>query len=225
MGSGNLVNVILEMVGPVNENFFPFSIIIPAAIAVALVIGIVYAFTKPGEKTSAALKVILGSVYLYAGAQILAGIGLMGPVAIEGAVSMWVIGGFLFYSLRKGSFVFSLPAEWDLKILSLYFIVHGLVLYPIVELLFGYGWPTMVFIGAECPTTILLIGLLIGSIRKVNTVVATFLFLFAAIWGSYVGFNGFLPDVFYGLAGIAGLAMVVKYKFIPRYAKRQAVRG
>lgn len=217
----NLVDVILSMVGPLNEKLFPFSLIIPAVIAVALISGIILVFVKPGDmKRSRRFTVILGLVYIFAGASILAGIDKMGLAAFEGAFSMWVIAFILFYSLRSKSFFFSLPAELDLKIISLYLIIHGLVLYPVVELLAGFRWPTMVLIGAECPTTILLIGLLIGSIKRVNTVLMTILCLFAAIWGGYVALNGFLPDGFYSLAGILGLIMVLKYKMLTKSSQR-----
>lgn len=211
MGNKEMVDAMISMFERINTDFYPFSIIIPAIFAVFLTSTIIWSFLRPGLKISSVLKTGLGIIYVYAGSTIIAGIPELGIGGIGGAVMMWIIAGFIFASLKSKDFIFSFPKEWDLRILSVYFILHGLFFYPIIELILGYRWPGLIFIGQECPTTILLIGLLIGSIKKTNRILMLILSLFAFIWGGYVSISGAAFDWLYSLAGLTGFIMTTKY--------------
>ena len=69
----------------------------------------------------------------------------------------------------------------------------------------------MVFFGAECPTTISLIGLFIGSIPKVNKPLFILISLNAIITGGSVAMSGATFDYLYAVSGILGLLMMIIY--------------
>ena len=98
----------------------------------------------------------------------------------------------------------------EISLLSYFLMIFGLFLYPIVEVLTGFPWPDMVFFGAECPTTIFLIGLFINATPRTNKLLLAIVSINAVYTGFSFGFGGFPVDVFYGLAGLIGLYVLIK---------------
>jgi len=102
-----------------------------------------------------------------------------------------------------------IPEKKYLKILSWSLIFAGIFLYPVLELILGFTYPRMVFFGAECPTTISLIGLFIGSISKVNKPLFVLISLNAIMTGASIAISGGTFDYLYALAGIIGIIMII----------------
>ena len=131
--------------------------------------------------------------------------------AIIGAVALWSVSVFLILDIIFKWTEIKLSKKMPLKIISLFFIFAGIFLYPLLEITFGFTYPKMVFFGAECPTTISLIGIFIGSIPKVNKPLFILISLNAIFVGFSVALNGATFDYFYGLAGISGILMMTIY--------------
>ena len=72
----------------------------------------------------------------------------------------------------------------------------------------GFTYPRIIFFGAECPTTISLIGILIGSIPKVNKLLFILISVSAIFIGFSVAINGATFDYLLGLAGVLGILML-----------------
>mgnify|MGYP000120724792 CR=1 FL=1 len=206
---------LLNFIGQFNEKFFPWSIIIPG-----ILIGIAFNFVwlvyaHPSKTVNVALKSFIGIVYVIAGLETYS-ITLFVSIEVfylAGAIIMWVVAVLFFMDifLGKTDFNFSQMISKDVKIISLLLILWGTLIYPVVECLLGFTWPGMVFFGAECPTTIFVIGLLIGSIPKTNKIIYVFLCIGAVFSGGVFGFQGAWFDIAYFASGIIGLIMFLKY--------------
>ena len=206
------VEAILQGIAALNTKLGVFAYLIPAVFTL-VVIYLYYQCTQnPGRKTSARLMNALGVVYLYAGLTILAGIQVMGAsLAIAGAVALWLIALLLFLDARFFWTEVRTPNNPDLKVISLLLMVTGIFLYPLVEIALGFIMPRMVLFGAECPTTIFLIGLLIGAIPKTNKPLLVIASINALIVGFSIATHGAPFDYLYGLAGLLGVLMTIKY--------------
>ena len=98
-------------------------------------------------------------------------------------------------------------------------MVTGMLLYPLVEISLGMIWPNMVLFGAECPTTIFLIGLLISATPQTNKLFIAILAVNAIYTGGSFALMGFPVDFLYAFSGIIGLIVIITYwkqiKFLP----------
>ena len=78
-------------------------------------------------------------------------------------------------------------------------------------MILGFTWPRMVLFGAECPTTIFLIGFLLSTFPRTNKILLIVVSLNAIITGTSVAINGAAFDYLYALAGVLGIIMMTKY--------------
>ena len=69
-----------------------------------------------------------------------------------------------------------------------------------------------VFFGAECPSMIFAIGLLIDSIPQVNKVIYIVLSIGGIISGGTFSMLGATFDIAYFASGVCGLLMLIKYR-------------
>ncbi|NOY10140.1 MAG: hypothetical protein GXP33_15005 [Spirochaetes bacterium] len=206
------VDNILKGIVKANTAMGPFSLIIPAVSAAAVILLLLYCYKNKGRRGSAALTGFLAVIYIFSGGTILAGSGEMGSVmAWTGAAALWLVALLLVLDMVFHWTVIRLPERKDLKVISIFFMTAGIILYPLLEMLLGFTWPRMVFFSAECPTTIFLIGLFIGSIPKVNKPLFILVSVNAVFTGLSVAINGAPFDYLYALAGLAGIVMMGKY--------------
>lgn len=205
------VENILEGIVNLNVAMGPFAVIIPLFFAIAVIVLLLYCYKNPGRKSSAALMGSLAVIYVFSGWTIFTGRNEMGTtMAMAGAVGLWTVALLLVLDVIFHWTEVRWPVRLDLRILSISFMVAGLFLYPLLEVGLGFTWPRMVLFGAECPTTIFLIGLFIGSIPKVNKPLFVIASLNAIATGLSVAVNGAPFDYLYALAGVAGVTMLIK---------------
>jgi len=205
------VEGMLRAIVKLNTMMGPFAVIIPALFATIVILLLLYCYKNPGKKSSTALIGSLGVIYTFSGWTIIAGKDEMGSaVAWGGAIALWLVALLLIIDAIFHWTEVHWPERLDLKVLSVSFMGAGIFLYPLLEMGLGFTWPRMVLFGAECPTTIFLIGLFIGSIPKVNKPLFVIVSLNAIATGFSVAMNGAPFDYLYALAGIAGTAMIVK---------------
>jgi len=205
------VERILQGVVKLNTMMGPFAVIIPVFFAIVVILLLLYCYKNPGRKSSTALMGSLAVVYLFSGWTIFAGKNEMGTAtALSGAIALWFVALLLVFDMIFHWTEVRWPERFDLKVLSISFMVAGIFLYPLLEMALGFTWPRMVLFGAECPTTIFLIGLFIGSIPKVNKPLFVIVSLNAIATGGSVAMNGAPFDYLYALAGVAGIIMIIK---------------
>ena len=206
------VENMLRGIARLNTQMGIFAYLIPAAFALVVIYEYIDAIKKPGKQTSARLLATLALIYVYSGFTIASGVEEMGAsVAWAGAIALWAIAFILILDIVFHWTEVRLPDQPDLKILSLVLMVAGIFLYPLLEIALGFVMPHMVLFGAECPTTIFLIGLFIGSIPKTNKLLLTIASINALIVGLSVATHGAPFDYLYAFAGLIGLLMLLKY--------------
>ncbi len=206
------VDAILRAVEKLNTQMGLFAVIIPLLFAVIVVLLLLYCYRNPGRKSSRALIGSLAVIYVFSGWTIFAGRSEMGTTeALVGAIALWFVAFLLIIDTIFHWTEVRWPERFDLKVFSVFFMVAGIFIYPLLEMILGFKWPDMVLFGAECPTTIFLIGLFIGSIPRVNKPLFVIISLNAIATGGSVAMNGAPFDYLYALAGVVGIVMIVKY--------------
>jgi len=210
------VEQILEGIVWFNEKMGIWSFILPILFAVAVLYQLYRSYKKPSVKNSRILLGIYAIIYVFAGYSIYIEKDFMDyQAAIIGSIALWSISFFLILDIIFKWTQIKVSENKSLRYISLFFIFGGIFLYPLVEIATGFTYPRMVFFGAECPTTISLIGLFIGSIPKVNKPLFVIISLNAMFTGISVAIYGATFDYFYGLAGIFGtLLMIIYFKSI-----------
>ncbi|MHA1207992.1 MAG: DUF6064 family protein [Candidatus Freyarchaeota archaeon] len=212
----NPLDKLLGLIGVYNQRFFPFSIILPVLLATSALVLTYYCFVRPGERSSKVMKIFLGILYGVAGLETFSAF-LFGATDISyivGAVIMWIFSTLFLLDIFWKETEFKLPHPKDLLIISLTLIVWGIFVYPLTEWLLGFTWPGMVFFGAECPSTIFTIGLLVGALPKVNKMLFALLSIGAIVSGGFFSFLGATFDIAYFASGVVGLLMLTKYRKI-----------
>ncbi len=195
-----------------NEKLGIWSFIIPIIFALSVLISLFFAYTNPNKKNTKIVLGIYAIIYLFSGYSIFIGKDFMGlKVALGGAIGLWFVCFMLILDIIFKWTVIQLSEDKFLRIVSLFLILGGIFLYPIVEILTGFTYPRMVFFGAECPTTISLIGIFIGSVPKINRPLFIIISLNAIFTGLSVAISGAVFDYFYAFSGIMGIIVIIVY--------------
>ena len=212
-GKGFLEHL-LEQIGQYNQMFFPFSLILPSILALMAILLVLFRFIRPGSRGNGLMNSFLALLYAIAGLETFYPT-FLGEVKVEyisGAVIMWIFSSLFVWDIFHQKTDFRLSPRTDLKVLSLLLMSYGIFIYPLVEWALGFTWPRMVFFGAECPSTIFAIGLLIGSIPRVNKAIYIALSIGAIISGGTFSMLGATFDIAYFASGVCGLLMLIRYR-------------
>jgi hypothetical protein len=220
--SPEVVDKVLEMSERINKDFFPFSLLIPVVLVTVSYILIFYCYRNPGMKSSNYLKVFLTLVYIISSFEILLGTSSYDlAFSLVGTLAMWSVSGLLLLDIywNKTHFIFRFNEYRIARMLGIGLILTGTLIYPIVEILTGFVWPQMVLFGAECPTTIFLIGLFLVAIPRTNKLILAIITINAVYTGGSCAIFGFPPDFLYAFAGVTGLITLIYYwrdiRFLP----------
>ena len=204
------VGEILEGIAWLNGQMGVWSFIVPIMFAVGVLWLLFINYRQPSRRHAGYLLSFYAFIYLFSGYTIYLGKDFMGlKVALAGAIGLWFVALFLILDVIFNWTTIKVPEQKSLKIFSWLLIFTGIFLYPLVEISLGFTYPGMVFFGAECPTTISLIGLYIGSIPKVNKPLFVIISLNAIVTGGSVALSGATFDYLYALAGIIGMMMLI----------------
>lgn len=209
-----IVQLILEMTAQMNEALYPLSLLIPLGSAATFVLLMLYARREPGQRSSNYLKILFALIYVYSGGTILLMLGETEIIfAMVGAIAMWGVALLLLIDVYwdKTRFTLNLETFTHIRLGGVILIIMGVLIYPVLEVLTGHVWPAMVLFTAECPTTISLIGLYLTAVPKSNKLLLSVVSLNAVYTGFAVALAGFLTDVLYGMAGLAGLLAIIVY--------------
>ncbi len=202
---------ILEGIVWLNNQMGIWAFIIPSVFAIVVLYQLYRSYKKPSEKNSRILMGIYAVIYIFSGYTIYIGEDLMGSDALIGGIALWTVSLFLILDVIFKWTYIKLSDNKTLRYLSWFFIFGGIFLYPLVEIATGFTFPRMVFFGAECPTTISLIGIFIGSIPKVNKPLFILVSLNAIFTGLSVAISGATFDYFYATAGVFGILFILIY--------------
>ncbi len=204
-----------------NEKMGIWSFIIPVILASAVIFFLVRAYRKPSTRNSRIVLAVFAAAYLFGGWTIFIGKDFMGTsTAMAGAFGLWLVSLLLILDIFFSWTEIKIHNNKLLQILSWLLIFSGIFLYPLLEIILGFTYPRMVFFGAECPTTIALIGLFIGSVPRVNKILFVLISLNAVFTGGSVALSGAPFDFMYAGAGVLGvLILIVYFKTIFRVKK------
>ena len=207
-----MVEQTLDGIASLNLQLGIWSFILPAIFVLAVLWALFRCYRDPSFTNTHLLLAIYAVIYVFGGWTIFAGRDVMGlQTALGGAIGLWFVTLFLVLDIIFHWTEVKIPEKKELKIISWSLIFTGIFLYPLVEIMFGFTYPRMVFFGAECPTTISLIGLFIGSIPKVNKPLLVIISLNAIFTGGYFAVNGASFDYLYVLSGLLGSLMLLIY--------------
>jgi hypothetical protein len=211
MYNKEMVEKILESIVWVNNTLGVWAFIIPIIFAIAVLFQLYRSYKKPSKANSRILMGIYAIIYIYSGYAIYIGKDFMGDDALIGGIALWVVALFLVLDVVFNWTDIKLSDNKAIRYTSLFFIFSGIFLYPLIEIATGFTFPRMVFFSAECPTTISLIGVFIGSIPKVNKPLFVLVSLNAIFTGISVAIYGATFDYLYGLAGVFGIIFILIY--------------
>ncbi len=215
MYNKEMVEQILNGIVWFNNQMGIWAFIIPIAFAIAVLYQLYQSYKNPSAKNSRILMGIYAVIYLFSGYSIYIGKDFMGPDALIGGIGLWSVSFFLILDVIFNWTKVKINENKGLRYISWFFIIAGIFLYPLVEIATGFTYPKMVFFGAECPTTISLIGIFIGSIPKVNKPLFILVSINAIFTGISVAIYGATFDYLYALAGVFGtLLMIIYFKDI-----------
>jgi len=218
-----IVRSVVEMVAKLNNQIYPFSIILPVFFIVTTLGLLYYCYTHPGKQSSTYLKIFLAVIYVFSGLQILLGVAIGLPLefGISGLLGMWLVSILLLLDIYwdKTRITFKFSEFKSIKIVGIGLMITGMFVYPVVEIIMGFNWPDMVLFGAECPTTIFLIGLLLLAMPETNKLFLLIISINAIYTGGSFALMGFPVDILYASAGIIGIIFTIIYwkaiKFLP----------
>ena len=203
---------ILKGIVWLNERMGIWSFILPVVFAAGVLYFLIRAYRNPSVKNSRLLLAAYALIYVFAGWTIFIGKDFMGTgAAVGGAVGLWSVSFFLVLDIFFKWTEVKISENKFLRFTSWFFIFAGIFLYPVLEIALGFTYPRMVFFGAECPTTISLIGLLIGSIPKVNKPLFVLISINAVATGGSVALSGATFDYLYAVSGIFGIITMIVY--------------
>ena len=116
--------------------------------------------------------------------------------------TLFLISGF------KGKLSFSYKTDAG-RIIGAIFMSYGLVIYPILNYMFGHPYPYSPTFGLPCPTTIFTFGLLLWTSKKVPK----YILIISLLW-SFIGVSaavnlGIWEDVMLAIAGVFGTTLIV----------------
>jgi len=205
------VNNILDGIVWLNGKMGVWAFIVPAVFAIAVLSQLFRCYRNPSKKNSRYLMAIFAIIYMFSGYSIFIGREFMGNDALIGAIALWAVSLLLILDVIFNWTDIRLSKNKILRFISLFLILGGIFLYPLIETATGFTFPRMVFFGAECPTTISLIGLFIGSIPEVNKPLFILVSLNAIFTGTSVALSGAVFDFFYAFAGVLGLLTIIVY--------------
>ena len=150
------------------------------------------------------------------------------PFQIAGMMYMvgalFIIQGalFIYYGLYKRTLSFRFTFDWYF-IISIFFIIFALLLYPIIGILTGYPLLTYPIFGiAPCPVFIFTLGLLLQTEKRVPTL----LLIIPIIWG----IMGIMPvlylnvwaDIMVIVSGLLGSLLIwFRGKHLPENSSEQ----
>ena len=211
MFSKDMVEQILEGIVWLNTKIGIWAFIIPIVFAVAVLYQLFQCYKKPSVKNSRIIMGIFAVIYLFSGYSIYIGKDFMGQNALIGGIGLWVVSVLLVFDVFFNWTEIRLNEKNGLKYISLFLIFSGIFLYPLIEIALGFTFPKMVFFGAECPTTISLIGIFIGSIPRVNKPLFVLVSINAIYTGLSVAIYGAAFDYLYALAGFIGVLLMIIY--------------
>jgi hypothetical protein len=126
------VENILRSIVKLNTAMGIYSVLIPLVFAAVIIVLLVRAYRYPGTKSSAALLSSLGAIYLYSGWTIFSGQNEMGATeAWVGAIALWLVAILLIADSVFHWTHIHWPRRLDLQVLSVFFMVGGIFIYPL----------------------------------------------------------------------------------------------
>lgn len=193
-----------------NYNRFMGPVVIVMYVLAAVAVGVLF---RPGTKKDARISSILAFYWIWMGI----GYHIAYFSAINKAAyvfgGLFVVQGVLFFIAARRRWIQFEPGRNARTVLGLVAVTYALVVYPLIGLLAGHGYPSGPVLGAPCPTTIFTFGLLMIIRRPYPGFLLIVPFLWSIIATNVVRL-GIVEDI--GLL-ISGIVAVVVY----RQAKRE----
>ena len=198
-----------------NETLWPVTVGLFFLGAVAVVLA-----TRRGRSSGRLVAVMVGVLWLWAGVVFFG--WFLGPTAAElwGVTlpGVWYLSGVLFVAQGLLFLVFgavrsalSFRPAWDgYGVAGAILVLYAIVLYPLVGIVTGSGFPRYPVFGAPCPVTIFTWGLFLWADRKVPIAVAVIPLLWAVLGLMPVLAVGIWADVGLILAGLVGFPLVAR---------------
>ena len=194
-----------------NTAFYPLQIVF-AALAIGLTM---LSFIRPSKWVDRGTKLYLGILYsIISWGVAVCYFNLRGGYYLFTALNHSLVALLFFSSIRKEEISFN-PKSSKHGLLSVFLVIYGVFIYPLVELILGYTWPGIFVFGALCPTGIYTVGTLSGSTpaahrSKTYMSLLGLVSLGAIVCGLRTVLIGGVFDVSYFGSGVIGLYILFK---------------
>lgn len=184
----------------------------PAQIA-AYVLGViaVAALFRPGRSSDRIITAVLALMWLWTGI-VYHGLFFAGiNKAASGFAALFIVQGiaFLYLGVIRDGLRFAFRPGL-LTVVGGLFILYATVLYPLIGIATGHGWPAMPMFGiTPCPVTILTFGLLLLTTRRFSYWLLAIPFVWSLIGGSAAILLAVPQDWVLLLSGIIAVPLIV----------------
>jgi hypothetical protein len=185
----------------------------PAQIA-AYVLGVVAvaALFRPGRSSDRIIAAVLAMMWLWTGI-VYHGVFFAGiNKAAFGFAALFIVQGiaFLYLGVIRDGLRFALRPGLPAVVGGL-FILYAAVLYPLIGIATGHGWPAMPMFGiTPCPVTIFTFGLLLLTTRRFSYWLLAIPFVWSLIGGSAAILLDVPQDWVLLLSGIVAVPLIVR---------------
>lgn len=187
-----------------NEAVFPMQIVLNLMAIICLLL-----IWKKNRYSDQLISTILAGLWIWIG--IVYHIGYFASINKAAYLfgSLFIVQGILFFvmgSLKK--LIHFTPIWNNYTYIGSFFVVYGLVLYPLLGYFLEHRYPENPTFGLPCPTTIFTFGLLLWADPKLPK----YLLIIPLLW-ALVGFNaalslGVREDIMLLIAGLIGTGLI-----------------
>lgn len=197
-----------EIIEKYNVSVFPFQLVIMALGIIAVLL-----LHSKYKRSNILIAVFLGLLWLWIGiAYHLSFFTEINKAAYAFGGLFILQGLFFFVELSRGKLEFNLTRDFG-GYLGYFFILFGLVIYPIISYFMEGGFPGTIALGLPCPTTILTFGFLMLSTRKLSK----YLLIIPSIWavigtGAAINFGVYQDYVMLLAAIVADIYLIRRNK-------------
>ena len=201
-------NELLELLTRYNEDLWPLHVVVYAAVVVAVAL----VFAQQREIADRVIAGLLACLWVWLGL-VFHGVYATDVDAVLGTAYavLFIVQGSLFWRDgvvgRKLSFR---PRAGCAGVVGWSATAYAIVVYPILGLVLGHGWPESPLLGmAPCPTTIATLGLLLLAAPPVPRRLLVVPFLWAVLAPPAAMARGVYEDAGLLIAGVVTVGLVL----------------
>ena len=177
---------------------------------IALALVVVYLAARPRRGSSRLIAAFLAILWVWSGiAYHLLHLSRINPAAWLFGI-LFILQGLLFFGIGvvAGTMRFRADAGTTGRV-GAAFILYAIVVYPLLGIAFGHGYPSAPSFGVPCPTTIFTFGLLLWTVDRLPVYLLAIPLIWALLAVAAALNWGVWEDIMMPVAGLLATAMIL----------------